>query len=246
MATVEYRLLAKPSVGVKATTRVFERPDGGIIFSGYVFAWDTPSEDIGGFRELFRRGSCAKAISQPENIFCVLDHEEKVLNNLGDRDSQTLHLFEDDHGLGFMVQSDDTTAARDAFKIVRRGKTGVSLAMVVLRDRKTTTAGGRLREILELQAIKEISLVMDAAYKSSEVSAVEASTAASRSRPAGRDVEILRRELELHEAEWWTPPAAILEPPTPARRPAAVTYPRRYGATVGELERELNALVSRF
>jgi HK97 family phage prohead protease len=174
---------------------------GRFAFSGYVVRWDSLSEDLGGFREIIRRGAFSKVIADTSrNVIAVLDHEKRVLSVLGDTASGTLHLVEDDAGLAFLIQAGDTQAARDAAKIVGRNTIGVSFAFICGKDCWSQAPdGSRIREILDVALLDEISLVVDAAYKSSEVSAVEMSAGAgARARPT---VEYLRRNLDLAEME---------------------------------------------
>ena len=181
----------------------------GFAFSGYAVRWGAVSEDLGGFREKIARGAFARAIGSGRNIVAILDHEKLVRNVLGSTATGTLILHEDDVGLGFVIHSADTQAATDAAKVIRANNIGVSFAFICQRQQVSAMADGkRLREVLEAD-LDEISLVVDPAYKSSDVSVV--AIGGNRSRHASSPVEsrpsvdYLRRRLDQMEAECWQP-----------------------------------------
>jgi uncharacterized protein len=165
MSDKELRIIRNP-----AEIRAAQGDDGGHVFTGYVFEWGADSEDLGGFVEVVRRGAAAAALKQPKNLFAILDHEKKVANVLGDRDSGTLDLFEDERGLGFKINAGPTQAAKDAAIVASRNRIGVSFAFICGKQNWTTRPDGtRQREILEFKELDDLSLVVDAAYKSSDV-----------------------------------------------------------------------------
>ena len=184
------------------TVTAREKPGGEvIIFSGRAFAWDSESQDMGGFVEVFRKGAANNVIASGAKIYAIQDHEMLTRNFLGSTADGTLHLYESDSGLDFVIHSPPTQAARDAAPIARANRLGVSLAFRCKRDRKTRRPDALIfREILELASIEELSLVVDPAYPSSQVMAVIANgTAANRSRPV--DPEFARCGLELWQLE---------------------------------------------
>jgi len=171
----ELRVIAKP-----VELRAVKGDDGGDVFSGYVFEWDTLSEDLGGWRETVRRGAASKCLASPSrNLFAVLDHDKEVAKVLGDTASGTLSVFEDDRGLGFVIHAGPTTAAKDAAIVAQRNRIGVSFAFVCGKQNWSTQEDGtRLREILEFRELIDLALVVDAAYKSSDVTVARRSLAA--------------------------------------------------------------------
>lgn len=199
--TIERRRSSQYSSLTGSAPTTFTPTGGGdyaYVFSGRCFLWDQPSDDIGGFVEIMRHGCFSKAIQSP-NIRALLDHESKVLNILGTTGAGTLALVEDEQGLAFIIHSPNTSAARDAAEIIRSNPVGVSFAFAVVRDRKTVQPDGRrLREILEVSVIEEISFVVDAAYKSSSVSVIEMG---NRSAPRQSAMTIRRPSVEYLERE---------------------------------------------
>lgn len=162
----EIRVIRKP-LELRATAG----DDGGSVFSGYVYKFAARSGDLGGFVETIAKGAAAKWLAAPsKNLFAILDHEKNICNVLGDLESKTLALAEDDVGLRFEIHAGPTTAARDAAVVVGRNPVGMSFAFVKGIDRWSILPDGtRLRELLEFADLDDISIVVDAAYKSSDV-----------------------------------------------------------------------------
>ena len=75
--------------------------------------WDSLSEDLGGFRETVKKGAFAGWLAKPpHNLFAVLDHEKEVRNVLGDLETKTLSLVEDDRGLAFTIDAGPTSGRK--------------------------------------------------------------------------------------------------------------------------------------
>ncbi len=184
----EIRVIRKP-LELRATAG----DDGGSVFSGYVYKFAARSGDLGGFVETIAKGAAAKWLAAPsKNLFAILDHEKNICNVLGDLESKTLALAEDDVGLRFEIHAGPTTAARDAAVVVGRNPVGMSFAFVKGIDRWSILPDGtRLRELLEFADLDDISIVVDAAYKSSDV------TVAKRGLQEAIDAERRAAEKEL-------------------------------------------------
>jgi uncharacterized protein len=212
----ELRVIRKP-----LELRVAKGDDGGDVFSGYVFAWDAESDDLGGFVEVIRRGAAKKVIESGRNVRALLNHQMHVEKTLGDTAKGRLRLWEDAKGLAFEVRAIGTTSAKDAALVVDGSESGMSFAFIKGQDRWSTLPDGRrLRELLEFSSLEEISIVVDAAYKSSDVTVAKRSleehvqteqrnAAAAPARqqevppaaPVGPSIEYLRRLMNLDELE---------------------------------------------
>jgi uncharacterized protein len=175
-----------------------------IIFSGYVFQFDSLSEDLGGFREVIRRGATTKALSLGTDIQLITDHSKDCRNVLASTAGQTLVLAEDNVGLAFIAQAANTQTARDLYEVLRDNKLGVSFSFTcTIGQQRTKTPDGQiLRAITSFDLIDEISLVVDPAYRSSSVSAVMTGPVQLGSdNRAAKSIEFMERELQLAEVE---------------------------------------------
>ena len=74
---------------------------GGMTFRGYAASFDSPSEDLGGFRETIKPGafkrSVSHAMSGKRDIKMFLNHNTDIV--LGSTRAKTLRLKEDERGL---------------------------------------------------------------------------------------------------------------------------------------------------
>src|ERR1700743_406805 len=112
------------------------RSDDNNTLSGYAAVFNSPSEDLGGFRENIRKGAFTRCLSEQPDIRCLSNHDTSLI--LGRTRSGTLTVREDDRGLYFECNLPDTTTARDLSALVKRGDiTGMSFGFYALQDEWT-------------------------------------------------------------------------------------------------------------
>ena len=159
---------------------------------GHAAAWDAPSDDLGGFTEIIRRGAFTRSLqSNSLDPLALVHHMPHLV--LGRRSSGTLKLQEDDKGLAFDLALPDTQTARELAVSVERGDIrGASFAFSVpANGDKWSLAGERaVRELLDVD-LHEISITATPAYPDTSVAA----RALGALRPRPRLVR-LRRFLE--------------------------------------------------
>lgn len=138
--------------------------DGPPQITGYAAIFDAQSEDLGGFREVIRRGAFAKTI-QEADIRALWNHAPEY--PLGRNRAGTLDLEEDDRGLAFTLIPPDTQYARDLLVSMRRGDVNqMSFGFEAIQDEWTEPpAGGGLpiRTLVEVR-LYDVSPVTFPAY----------------------------------------------------------------------------------
>lgn len=137
---------------------------------GHAAVWDAPSDDLGGFTEIIRRGAFKRSLASPALDPLALVHHLPHLV-LGRRSAGTLQLAEDDRGLAFDVTLPDTQTARELAVSVERGDIrGASFAFAVPKggDRWTKTDTGMLRELLDVD-LHEVTVTATPAYPDTDV-----------------------------------------------------------------------------
>lgn len=190
------------------------REDGEApTITGLAAVFDSPT-DIGGmFTEVIRPGAFDRAIAEEHDVRALINHDPNLL--LGRTKSGTLKLEVTKRGLKVSITPPDTQSARDVVQSIKRGDMdGMSFAFYTLQDRWTDKKGKPpLRELLDLELL-DVSPVTYPAYKSTSVSARAEETArrlsdsqddepepAADPAPCGPGVDLLRRRLDLDEAD---------------------------------------------
>lgn len=178
--------------------------------TGYAAVFNSPSDDLGGFREIIRPGAFTKTI-QEGDVRGLWNHNPDYV--LGRTKSGTLKLLEDEVGLRFELTPPDTQWARDAMTTIRRGDVDqMSFAFRVVRDDWTNADGQTTRYLGEVKLF-DISPVTFPAYPQTSAQvrarALEFSGApAEDGHPPVDDeaaargrADVLRRRIELAEHE---------------------------------------------
>jgi uncharacterized protein len=151
----------------------FEEGDKPRI-EGYAVVWDSLSEDLGDFRELFRKGAFSNILAQ-SSLDCraLINHDKNLV--LGRTTSGTLRMREDDRGLAIEIDPPDTSYANDLMKSMGRGDiSGMSFRFFMWPNSSRgqvwrKTPSGILREITEAYNLVEVSIVTFPAYPDTSV-----------------------------------------------------------------------------
>jgi HK97 family phage prohead protease len=171
---------AAPTIERRATIGLTIRegkPEDGSVgaLEGYAAVFDSWSEDLGGFREIIRRGCFAESIRGPMDARALAHHDSSLL--LGRQSAGTLKLEEDGKGLRFTLSLPDTTAGRDVLtSIRRRDLTGMSFGFATRDDRwnyRTQDGQGIYERELLAVDLYEVSPVSWPAYVDTSVDARE-------------------------------------------------------------------------
>lgn len=144
---------------------------------GYAAKFNSPSLDLGGFREIIKPGSFTRSLATGEHVRALYNHNaDQVLGRVG---AGTLRLTEDEVGLRFELDLPATTYARDLAALVERGDvSGCSFAFSVRPGGETwdTVNGESIRTLTALD-LEEITITARPAYPDTTVAkrALEAS-----------------------------------------------------------------------
>lgn len=111
------------------------REDGGRKeISGYAIVWDSLSQDLGGYREVVRRGAvdkCLKAIASGEKVLTARFQHQGGITTVGSTGNDTLTLTPDNIGLHYRAIVPDNVFGHAAWVAVKdRYVTGSSFAFI--------------------------------------------------------------------------------------------------------------------
>lgn len=136
---------------------------------GYAAVFNTPSLDLGGFREVIKPGAFTRSLADSSQVRALYNHnDDQVLGRVG---AGTLRLHEDEKGLRYELDLPPTTYARDLAALVERGDvSGCSFAFRVRKDgdRWENRADGVIRELLDVE-LSEITITASPAYPDTSV-----------------------------------------------------------------------------
>jgi HK97 family phage prohead protease len=181
---------------------------------GYAAKFDSFSENLGGFREIIRRGSFSKAVKD-DDVRALMNHDANYV--LGRNKSGTLKLEEDDTGLRIEVDPPNTTWAKDLMESMKRGDiTQMSFGFYTNKDNWYEKDGETVRELLDV-SLFDVSIVTYPAYVQTEADVrsakqvfeeykaandIQASALAQEKQEAQeRSIALFKKKLNLKERE---------------------------------------------
>jgi hypothetical protein len=133
----------------------------GMSFSGYAAVFNSPSEDLGGFREFVAQGAFKRSLESRNRMMLLWNHDSS--QPLASTRNGSLKLTEDKNGLFVEATLPNTQLGRDIAELIRTGTIdAMSFGFQVKRDSWSTD--GRTRT-LEDVSLHEVSLVSWPAYE---------------------------------------------------------------------------------
>ena len=137
---------------------------------GYAAVFNSPSHDLGGFTEMILPGAFDRTLQENPDVLALVEHDTSRV--LARTLNGTLRLYPDERGLRVEMDPANTSYARDIVELVRRGDVaGMSFRFKpypggAKMDLSTSPATRTLSAV----RLREVSVVVDPAYPSSEVS----------------------------------------------------------------------------
>lgn len=135
----------------------------GLVFRGYAAVFESPSQDLGGFREVIKPGAFRRSIESatngrnPRDIKFFLNHNSDVV--LGSTRAGTLRLTEDDRGLLATGELPNSTWGQPVAEAIRRGDiSGMSFGFMVDKKGDAWSADHTIRTLTEVRLL-EVSVV---------------------------------------------------------------------------------------
>jgi HK97 family phage prohead protease len=156
-----------------AEVRVSAEVDHPPMLEGYAAIFNSPSEEIfaeQGWREIIFPGAFRKSIQGQHDVSALVNHNNDQL--IGKLSNGTLQLEENEKGLKVRIFPPDTTAGRDILTYVR-GKfiTKMSFGFSLKGGSQEFDHQTKLRKIIEIGRLYDVSPVNEPAYGATEISA---------------------------------------------------------------------------
>lgn len=173
---------------------------------GLAAVFERWSVDLGGFKEIVRRGAFKKTLESGDDIRAMVDHDTGKV--IGRRKNNTLSLRTTREGLRVTIKPANTGAGRDIVESVRRGDVdGMSIGFSVPDGGATWSfPEGELaeREVTEID-LSEVSVVAFPAFADTSAAVRSIQTAqelheAGRADLAARSERVAERQRALESA----------------------------------------------
>ncbi len=142
---------------------------------GYAAVWDSMSEDLGGFREIIKRGAFSDALASGDDIRFLMGHDMDTV--MARTSNGSLELVEDDTGLRVWarIALDDPDAQRLDAKLRSGAMSQMSFAFTMPPEGKGEkwdySGGVPVRSVERVAALWEVSAVGSPAYTATALSA---------------------------------------------------------------------------
>lgn len=137
--------------------------------SGYAIVWNTPSKDLGGFKEVIAPDALKDV--DLSNVLMLNDHDYTQV--LASVKAGTLKLTTDDKGLYFEATLPETTTANDVFANVKAGNLDSCSFSFDIDDGsdewKKDDQGNVTRTVNQIKDLFDVSVVAVPAYDSTNV-----------------------------------------------------------------------------
>lgn len=174
------------------------REDGKRKLVGHAAVFNSPSEDLGGFREQIAPGAFAEAIAG-DDVRALFNHDPNFI--LGRNRSNTLVLKEDSRGLAIEIVLPDTQTVRDLVvaPIERGDVSQMSFGFSVRPNGQDWAKDDEGRVIRTLKRLRlfDVSPVVYPAYPATDIAVRSFEAWRQAEAPPLPDYGLMRRRLDL-------------------------------------------------
>lgn len=152
---------------------------------GHAIVFNSPSVDLGGFREIIAPEAVDRSLREALDIRALVDHDSAKV--LGRTRAGTLTLQKDTRGLKTIIEPDlQITYAGDLFRSVKRGDvSGMSFGFRVIEDEWNYEGQMPVRTVTDM-TVREVSVVTFPAYERTNVEAALRSLSAFKAMDRGK------------------------------------------------------------
>jgi uncharacterized protein len=162
----EIRISAKPQ-----KFEIRKNADGSATVSGLAIVWNALSEDLGGFRERFVKGSVTESLNNNPDVLLLYSHD--TANIVARVSNGSLQLAETNQGLRFTAKIAPTQIGKDLILMLEErliSKMSFGFYIDNPEDQTWTEENGNVIRTVTRATILELSAVAQPAYSQSVIS----------------------------------------------------------------------------
>lgn len=165
--------MEKEKIEIRRIDNTFE--ENGRTIQGRAIVFESLSNDLGGFKEIIKKGAISQELVDSSDIFARTNHSDDYILARCNKGKGSLQLELREDGLYYSFQAPNTEKGNELVEHIRRGEISQSsFAFMVAQEpdaeRWTKIDGVTVREIYKISYLGDVAPVFTPAYSETSVS----------------------------------------------------------------------------
>lgn len=149
--------------------------DKGNTIEGRAIVFETLSNDLGGFREIIKRGAVSQELVDSSDVFARTNHSDDYILARSNKGTGSLNLELKEDGLYYSFEAPSTEKGRELVEHIRRGEISQSSFAFIVANEEGAEKwikqdGLVIREIYKIGYLGDVAPVFTPAYDATTVS----------------------------------------------------------------------------
>ena len=165
--------MEKEKIEIRRIDNTFE--ENGRTIQGRAIVFESLSNDLGGFKEIIKRGAISQELVDSSDVFARTNHSDDYILARCNKGKGSLQLELREDGLYYSFEAPNTEKGNELVEHIRRGEISQSsFAFMVAQEpdaeRWTKIDGVTVREIYKIAYLGDVAPVFTPAYSETSVS----------------------------------------------------------------------------
>ena len=165
--------MEKEKIEIRRIDNTFE--ENGRTIQGRAIVFESLSNDLGGFKEIIKRGAISQELVDSSDVFARTNHSDDYILARCNKGKGSLKLELREDGLWYSFEAPNTEKGNELVEHIRRGEISQSsFAFMVANEpgaeRWTKIDGETVREIYKISYLGDVAPVFTPAYSETSVS----------------------------------------------------------------------------
>ena len=165
--------MEKEKIEIRRIDNTFE--ENGRTIQGRAIVFESLSNDLGGFKEIIKKGAISQELVDSSDVFARTNHSDDYILARCNKGKGSLQLDLKDDGLYYSFEAPNTEKGNELVEHIRRGEISQSsFAFMVAQEpdaeRWTKIDGVTVREIYKIAYLGDVAPVFTPAYSETSVS----------------------------------------------------------------------------
>lgn len=165
--------MEKEKIEIRRIDNAFE--ENGRTIQGRAIVFESLSNDLGGFKEIIKRGAISQELVDSSDVFARTNHSDDYILARCNKGKGSLQLELREDGLYYSFEAPNTEKGNELVEHIRRGEISQSsFAFMVANEpgaeRWTKVDGETVREIYKISYLGDVAPVFSPAYTETSVS----------------------------------------------------------------------------